>query len=177
MRAEQTLKIFQNICISFRPNREDSNISMKRLNYINIIWWNTVFSVLSKDMLFQTSLFSPCSWRTQQKYDHPSCKFFGVSLAVMTPLGEFCSYFSSPSFNGFSQGPIKSQHFSCCLPLPYSEDNVCHYPISKMNTQHAVCARICRHMHTHYTLIFSLWTGFCKNFTSNFVNFRIYDIR
>lgn len=39
---------------------------MKRLNYITIIWWNTVFSVSN----FSFSLYF---WRTQEKYDHPPC--------------------------------------------------------------------------------------------------------
>lgn len=39
------------------PNSGYINISMKRLKYINIILWNTMFSILTNDMPFQKSLF------------------------------------------------------------------------------------------------------------------------
>lgn len=50
-------KIFHTLSIAFRPNSEFIDISMKRLNYINIIWQKTVFSVLTEDMPFQKSPF------------------------------------------------------------------------------------------------------------------------
>lgn len=147
------MKIFHTyICISFKPNSGDIKISMEKLNY-NIIWWNLVFSIL-RICHFKCLLFSLLLTHTAEIW---SCLtyIFGVSLAVMTLLREFCSYFSRPSFNGFSQGPIKSQHFCCCPPLPYREDNAC--PFWKENTQHGACTHLQTQAHTEFS-----WTDFAQ---------------
>lgn len=86
------------------------------------------------------------------------------SLAAMTPLGEFCSYFSALPFNGFSQGPIKGRRFCCCRhrsppppKLPYGEDNarLC----VKSHNIGIVCAHAIHTSHCPWTAPFKIFAS------------------
>lgn len=137
----------------------DINISMKRLNYINIIW-ETQCSAFWQRICHLKRLFFLCSWRTQQKYDHPSCRFLEWVWQWWRRLGNPAVTSVGRHLMDSHRDQSKSQH---SVVIPRSHTVRITLACKENNNMHIHC--------TSYTqsLVCSSWTDFCKLFWDIFL--------